>query len=171
MAERWGREVPTGSAVQGAKRWWWEMSPWQGRRVWVPGKLWGSKVLTPLSGMRAPLSGGSLDKSVGPAHGAGGRGQCLPEKWQRAVEGPSLFNQPKAKGAADGKRGRAGCSSPSLSSSTSLKPPLSFDSRGLLINLPALKGQTGSTESRLTCAPAHTRRGAQMPLPPRSPSK
>ena len=84
---------------------------------------------------------------------------------------PCLTSAPKAKGAADGKRGRAGCSSPSLSSSTSLKPPLSFDSRGLLINLPALKGQTGSTESRLTCAPAHTRRGAQMPLPPRSPSK
>lgn len=37
--ESWGCEVPAGSAAQGAQRWWWEMSPWQGRTVWVPGKL------------------------------------------------------------------------------------------------------------------------------------
>lgn len=95
--ERWGHEVTAGVAAQGAKRWWWEMSPWQGRRVWVPSKLWGSTFLIPLSGMRAQLSRGSQDESVGPAHRAGGGGQSLPEKWQWAVEGPSLF-KPCAKG-------------------------------------------------------------------------
>lgn len=103
--ERWGGEVPAGSAAQGAKRRWWEMSPWQGRWMWVPGKLWGSEVLTPLSGMRAPLSEGGQDKSVGPARGAEGREQG--QKWQGAVEGPSLFNQ-RAEGSGGGRREKRG---------------------------------------------------------------
>lgn len=45
--------------------------PMAGRRVWVPGKLWGSEDLTLLSGTRALLSQGCKVKSVGPAYGAG----------------------------------------------------------------------------------------------------
>lgn len=73
--------------------------------MWVPGKLWGSEVLTPLSGTRAPLSEGSQDKSVGPARGAEGREQG--QKWQGAVEGPSLFNQ-RAEGSGGQQTGKGG---------------------------------------------------------------
>lgn len=121
----------------------------------MPSKLWGSKVLTPQSGTRAPLSEGTRVSLQGqPGELEAGDRVCLRNGrglWKDHACSTSAL---KAKAAADGKRGKAGCTSPSPSFSTSLNPPLlSFDSRGLLINLPALKGQTDSTESQLTHAP------------------